>query len=252
MTAVVANAASPLIGGALEIVTARLDVGLEAVCKAAALLTRAEIERACHFAVESDRRRFIVARARLRQHLGVRLGIAPDEVELEYGPHGKPALAARHGDSGLRFSVSHSDNLAAFAFTTGLDIGVDVEKIRTVREADSLVEQFFSPRERALYRALEPQYRQRAFFNCWTRKEALVKALGEGLRLPLDSFDVTLAPGEPAELLRIDERAGAECGWVIREFSPSPDVVGAVAIQSRERLPAAMRASAVADSLALH
>src|SRR5437763_15235262 len=121
MMAVVATAANPQCGGVLEIVTARLDIGLEAVCKAAALLDEAEVSRACRLAVESERRRFIVARARLRQHLGIRLGIAPDEVEFVYGAHGKPALAQHLSQTGLRFSVSHSDDLAAFAFAGGVE-----------------------------------------------------------------------------------------------------------------------------------
>src|SRR5258706_11374838 len=113
MTAAVAHATDSLSAGALEIVTARLDVGIEAVCKAAALLNTAEIARAGRFAAERERRRFIVARARLRQHLGVRLGVSPERIELGYGPEGKPVLIQHDGDPDLRFSVSHCDDLAA-------------------------------------------------------------------------------------------------------------------------------------------
>lgn len=196
----------------LDVVIARLDIGAEAADASAALLSGEERQRAGRFAQDRERRRFTVARARLRAELGARLAVAPEAIELEYAPGGKPRLHSRFG-SDLRFNVSHHEDIAAFAFANGREIGVDVEGVRNLVDQDAIAAMVFSPREHQTYLALDPAQKPRAFFNCWTRKEAFVKALGEGLRHPLDSFDVSLVPG-----------------WVFHEFTPGPDLVGAVVI----------------------
>ena len=220
---------------AIEIVVTRLDVGPEAVRVAAALLSDAERQRASRFAFARDRRRFIVARSRLRQLLGARLDVRPDSVELAYGAYGKPALAQRFADSDLRFNVSHSDDLAVYAFSPGREVGIDVEAVRAIRDADDIAARVFSCRENDAYLALDPRDKPLGFCNCWTRKEAFIKALGDGLCHPLDRFDVSLAPGEPARILRVGSTPGDRCGWRMASFCPAPGLVAAVVVESGER-----------------
>jgi 4'-phosphopantetheinyl transferase len=221
--------AEPFTIGAVEIVTTRLDAEPETVRALARWLSAGERQRADRYVLERDRRRFIVARARLRQLLAARLSTRPQLVELVYGEHGKPALAPQSGDTDWRFSVSHSDELAVFAFTRGQDVGIDIEAMREVPDADAIVFGFFSPRERQAYLALGPEQKTLGFYNGWTRKEALLKALGRGLSGALDDFDVSLAPDEPARILRIDDRPDSASGWCLDSFSPSPGYVAAVA-----------------------
>jgi len=215
-------------------VVTSLDVGPQAVDGAEAVLSDAERRRARRFTYYAGRRRFIVARARLRQLLGARLGVRPESVELVYGAHGKPALARRFADSNVRFNVSHCDDVAVYAFSSGREIGIDIEAIRAIDGADDIPARCFSPRENAAYRALDPRDRPLGFVNCWTRKEAFLKALGDGLSYPLDRFDVSLAPGEPARILRVDNTPGDRCGWRMESFSPAPGFVAAAVVSETE------------------
>jgi 4'-phosphopantetheinyl transferase len=216
----------------IEVVVTRLDAPPEVVEASAALLCEAERERARRFAFESGRRRFIVARAQLRRLLGERMGLPPDSIELACGPWGKPALAPRFSACGLRFNVSHCEDVAVHAFAQDGEIGVDVEAVRAVPDAADIVARFFSRSENEAYQALDSRDRPLGFFNCWTRKEAFIKAVGEGLSYPLDRFDVSLTPGKPARILRVDRMAGSDCGWTLHTFVPGPGLVGAIVVRS--------------------
>jgi 4'-phosphopantetheinyl transferase len=191
-----------------EVVMARLNAGPEEVRSLRARLCDAERQRAERFRFEHDRRRFIVARAHLRELLGARLGVRAEAVELEYGKNGKPRLAR----GGWRFNVSHCDDVAVYAFSRERDVGIDIEAIRAVPEADAIAAQFFSHREHAGYLALAPRDKPLGFLKCWTRKEAVSKALGGGFSMPLDELDVSRAPG-----------------WSLHNFSPLPGFIAAVA-----------------------
>jgi 4'-phosphopantetheinyl transferase len=215
--------------GSLDVVIARLDIGAEAADASAALLSCEERRRARRFARDQERRRFTVARSRLRHLLGARLAVAPEDIELEYAAGGKPRLHPRFGGD-LRFNVSHYEDVAAFAFANGREIGIDVEGVRSLPDADDIAALASSPREHRTYLALDPEQKPRAFFNCWTRKEAFVKALGEGLRHPLHRFDVSLVPDEPARLQRVGSTPGDSCGWVLHAFTPGAELVGAVVV----------------------
>jgi len=215
----------------VEVLTERLDVACDALRESAALLTATERERARRLAFARDRRRFIVARARLRQLLGTRLGAWPATIELTSGPYGKPMLAPRFRASGLRFNVSHSADLAVYAFARGREIGVDVEAIRPIPDADEISARFFSAREAAAYAALDANSRPMAFVNCWTRKEAFLKALGRGLNYPLDRVEVSLAPGAPATIVCVADTPGDACGWRLASFTPAHGFVGAVVVE---------------------
>jgi 4'-phosphopantetheinyl transferase len=131
-------------------------------------------------------------------------------------------------DANLRFNLAHCDDVAAYAIGTGGEVGIDIEAVRVMSDADQLAGRFFSNAERKAYRALEPAERPIGFFNCWTRKEAFIKAQGDGFGYPLDRFDVSLAPGEEARLLRVGDEAGDACGWRMMTFCPAPGFVGAL------------------------
>jgi 4'-phosphopantetheinyl transferase len=175
--------------------------------------------------------RWIVARATLREILGGCLGTDPRALVFSYGPQGKPALATPAGE--LQFSLAHSAHLAMYAVTVGYPIGVDVERLRPVPEMGRIAERTFSPRECATLRGLPPTLRPAGFFNCWTRKEAYIKAVGLGLSYPLDRFSVSLAPGEPARLEAIEAEPAHVEGWVLAALAPRSGFVGAVVVGTR-------------------
>ena len=214
-----------------EVVSERLDVGSDALRESTALLSATEREQAGRLAFARDRHRFIVARARLRQLLATRLGVRPAAIELTSGPYGKPMLAPRFRASELRFNVSHSADLAVYAFARGREIGVDVEAIRSIPDADKISARFFSAGEAAAYAALDAGSRPIAFVNCWTRKEAFLKALGGGLNYPLDRIEVSLAPDAPATIVRVAGTPGDACGWRLGSFTPARGFVGAVVVE---------------------
>ena len=214
---------------AIEVVVSHLAVGSAAVRASLVLLSDDERHRASRFVFERDARRFIVARARLRQLLAARLGVRPESIELVYGARGKPALAPLGADADLRFSVSHRDEVAVYAFSSGRDVGIDVEAVRMIRDADVIAARLFSRRESETYRALDSRDQPLGFFNCWTRKEAFVKALGDGVFHRLDRFDVSLTPREPAKILRVDDTPGDACGWSLDSFHPAAGYVAAIA-----------------------
>jgi 4'-phosphopantetheinyl transferase len=143
---------------------------------------------------------------------------------------GKPALVRVGAAPDLRFNLSHCDDLAAYVFAIGHEVGIDVERVRALPGADAIAERCFSRREAQAYRALAAPDRPLGFFNCWTRKEAFVKARGDGLGCALDEFDVSLAPGEPARILRVGEIDGAACGWSLIDCPTAPGFVGAIAV----------------------
>lgn len=219
----------------IEVAVTRLEATPEGVCAAERLLAADERQRADRFIHLRDRRRFIVARAWLRQLLGAQLHAPPEAIEFVYGDYGKPALARPFAGSDLRFNLAHAGDVAVCALTRGRDVGIDVEAVRAMRDAEIVAARLFSLRENRAFCALEASDKPLGFFNCWTRKEAFVKALGDGLSYPLDSFDVSLAPTEPARLLRIGDRPGKGSGWELHAFAPAPGHIGAIVVRPATR-----------------
>jgi 4'-phosphopantetheinyl transferase len=197
-------------------------------------LTADERQRAERYLFQKDRTFFVVARGLLRVLLGRYLRQDPPHLRFIYGPHGKPALATDTGGGALRFNVSHSHGLALYAITRGREVGVDVERIRPKVAQEKIAERFFSPREVTLLRALPAPLQATAFFACWTRKEAYIKATGEGLTLPLDQFDVSLVPGEPAALLRTAWDPQEAARWALQDLAPAPGYRAAVAVAGHD------------------
>jgi 4'-phosphopantetheinyl transferase len=189
------------------------------------LLDPDELSRANRFHFEKDRKHFVVARGFLRVLLGRYLKRDPKQLKFSYGAYGKPALP---GAEPLRFNMSHSHGMALYALTEGRDIGVDVEYVRADFTSDDIARRFFSPFEVESLCGLPTEERVESFFRCWTRKEAYIKATGRGLSQPLDGFDVTLAPGESAALLRTD--AGSHEHWSMANIEVGPGYAGALAV----------------------
>jgi 4'-phosphopantetheinyl transferase len=223
----------PLGADDVHVWQAPLDGAAELVDRFAACLDGEERYRAERFHFPRDRDRYVVGRGRLRLLLGEYLGVAPEDVGFQYSTAGKPALSAGSGSADLRFNVAHSDGLALYAVTRGRDVGVDVERVRPDLAWRELAERYFAPTEVAELVALPPARQRLAFFTCWTRKEAYVKALGLGLSVPLDGFAVTLAPDRPAALIGTAHDP-AQCErWELRELVPAAGFVGAMAVEGR-------------------
>jgi 4'-phosphopantetheinyl transferase len=192
-----------------------------------AMLSRDEIERASHFRFEHDRSRFIASRSILRQLLSLYAACEPESISLEYDAWGKPALAAKFADSDIRSNLSHSQGLATYAIARGREVGVDVEMLRPNFATRRIAERFFSRTEVESLRSLPREHQARAFFVCWTRKEAYLKALGRGLSIDLASFDVSLRPEERLALPRCVDATR----WSLEAFQPCNGYVGAIAVQ---------------------
>jgi 4'-phosphopantetheinyl transferase len=190
-----------------------------------------EQARAERFHFERDRGHFIVARGVLRAILGGYLKRAPEGLSFCYGSHGKPAIAGESGGDAIRFNVSHSHGIALYAVTRGREVGVDLERIRFNLAVAEIAERFFSRREVAMLRALPTEEQREAFFRCWTRKEACLKARGEGLSLPLDQVDVSLAPGEPDAAPGTQPDSSDASRWSLQELAPAPGYVAALAVE---------------------
>jgi 4'-phosphopantetheinyl transferase len=194
------------------------------------LLSAEEKARAARFVYERDAQRFSSRRLRMRQILAGYLSCEPGVISFVAGEHGKPFLHPAH-NSDLQFNLSHSEDMAVLAVARGLEVGVDVEWIRAIEER--IAERFFSPAEQTALANLPPEWATRGFFECWTGKEAFVKAQGVGLSLPLDSFDVSLGPGVPSAILRIgtDGHESAR-NWRLWRFEPAPGFLCAVAART--------------------
>lgn len=188
------------------------------------LLSADEKERAQRFHFDVHRHRYGIGRGVLRLLLGNYLKVPPQTIEFAYGEQDKPFLS----HSELEFNVSHAEDVALLAFSWGRAVGVDVEAIRPLSDADSVARISFSQQEFAEYTAVSEAQKPQAFFNCWTRKEAFIKAVGTGLSYPLDSFDVSLIPGEAAQLLQIQGSQAEAAKWRLQALDPVDGYVGAI------------------------
>lgn len=211
---------------------------LDAVDAETDVLSEDELERAGRFRFERDRRRFVAARSALRRLLARYVDASPAGLSFEYGPYGKPDVPG----APVAFNISHAGSCALFAFGPRFELGVDVEVLDNALVDDLLVaKRFFSPREVEMLRAYAPSARPRAFLRCWTRKEAFVKARGDGLSLPLHDFDVSFAMGERPAILRTAWSSDEPGEWTLQDVSSLfprvvsglfPRAVAALAIRS--------------------
>ena len=222
----------------LHLWLARLDLPDRPVTVLYQTLSPDEQERARRFRFEEDKRRFVVARGVLRTILGSYTGLPPAQLKFAYSQTGKPGLDPETGQpsAGLSFNLSHSGELALYAICLDRRVGVDIEQIRPRIAEERIAERFFSPHEVNALRSLPPDEQAPAFFRCWTRKEAYVKARGEGLAIPLNRFVVTLGPGEPATLLDAGDEKEQATRWFLHAANVAPGYEAAVAADSKPSL----------------
>ncbi len=206
-----------------------------------AILAPEEQERAQRFHFMPDRRRSVYGRGLLRWLLGSYLELDPIRLQFAYSSQGKPeltsALVEKLAKGQLHFNLSHSGTQLVLAFAWERRVGADVEQVRSDIELEQIAERFFSPAEQGALRSLKSPDRIPAFFRCWTRKEAYVKATGKGLTLPLDQFDVSLLPGQPAALLATRPDAEEASRWALHGVDVGPEYAAAVAVERGRSSP---------------
>lgn len=202
--------------------------------KMEATLSAEEFARASRFQFEKHRRRFVLGRGFLRDVLRRYLEARADQIVFAYQTHGKPRLAEAINPKNIRFNLSHAEELWVCALTCGREAGVDVEHLHEIPEAETLAQRFFAKAEAESFCALPEHEKRRAFFNCWTRKEAFIKALGEGLSHPLHRFEVSFLPGAPAALLRTAPDADEAARWSMFAFEPAENYVAAVVVAGKD------------------
>ncbi|HEY3968528.1 MAG TPA: 4'-phosphopantetheinyl transferase superfamily protein [Planctomycetaceae bacterium] len=190
-----------------------------------------ELARAARYKFDRHRRRFIACRGQVRQILANYLGTDASRLSFQYGPKGKPALAAPWSESGVEYNVSHSHERALCAVALNHELGVDVEHLRTPYDFEGIAAQFFAAEEVAALRELSDSARLTAFFACWTQKEAVLKAVGAGLSIPLNQVVVSLAPQQPAVIRNFLDASGQSTDWWMQNLEPFPGYVGAIASQ---------------------
>lgn len=197
-------------------------------------LSTLEIERANRYRVMARREEFIVARGLLRTILARILHVDPREIDFSYGNKGKPSLLAPLEGANLCFNVSHSHGMILIALTLGRAVGIDVEQVRDKTDHQRLAERFFSAAENAKLREVPDEEKRNAFFACWTRKEAFLKATGMGISLALDSFDVAFWPFEDARLLATRWDADEASRWSMKHLVPSDEHIASVAVEGSD------------------
>src|SRR5262245_39263963 len=190
-----------------------------------------ERDKMQRFRREKDRRRYLVGRGLLRSLLGRYLDVSAQALRFETTAAGKPHLAS--GQKQLQFNLAHSGEYVLFAIADGRAVGVDVEEINDDLDAREIAAHFFSPDEQRELEALTGRLKIEGFFACWTRKEAYVKARGEGLSLPLDQFDVSLRPGEPARLIATRPDPTEASRWQLSGLGVADGYKAALAVEGQ-------------------
>jgi 4'-phosphopantetheinyl transferase len=191
-----------------------------------------EQARVAQFAFEAHRNHYVAARGILRILLARYGDCHPASLRFSCTPHGKPFVVSNRAGMDLRFNLSHSGSLALYAVARDREVGADIEIIRARADLHKIAKRFFSPAEVTALRGLSPDEQLAGFYACWTRKEAYIKARGEGLSLALDQFDVSVKPGEPAALLRVQEDAEEPTRWTLFDVTPAEGYAAAVAVEN--------------------
>lgn len=192
------------------------------------LLSKDEQERAGRFRHQQSRRLFIASRAILRRLLGGYLGASSGELKFTFTANGKPELGGVYQDAGLYFNVAHSGVVGVIAFARGRRVGIDVEHIKADCAVEEIAERYFSLAELEALRALPAAERVSAFYGCWARKEAYLKATGSGLSIPLDSFDVTVGAGQGYDIIASTSEGEAEY-WLVESLDIGEECAAALA-----------------------
>jgi 4'-phosphopantetheinyl transferase len=214
--------------GAVHVWAWNYECSLDTLNRYMALLSADERSQMQRFRFERDRVRYSVSHAILRILLGRYLCVGPSSISFGQNGFGKPSLAQVWAVSGLTFNLSHTNHIALLAVAIDLAIGVDTEEVRPIE--CGTVERYFSDQERSSLATLKGSDWLEGFYNCWTRKEAILKAEGLGLNMRPDAFDVSLSPNVEAAVLEVRANAGLTSNWHLVELRPAFGFVGALAI----------------------
>lgn len=221
-----------LADNVVHVWSASLDKFIPQFERFSSTLCASEREQAQRFHFDRHRQWFIIRRGLLRILLGRYLDVEPSRLVFAYDPRGKPSVSEPHHPDQLYFNVSDSSGLALYAVSRCAPVGVDVERIKSVSDMDGIAARFFSAREKKAVSASSEPQKAEAFFNCWTRKEAYLKATGEGISESLPRVEVTLVPEDAPQLLSIAGDTQAAAKWTIFSFVPASGFVGALAIRA--------------------
>ncbi len=207
-----------------------LDVPSTSLSRFKSVLSSDEQERARRFHFEKHRSRYIAGRGGLRTLLSHYLGVPLEELTFRYGNYGKPELLEQAEAPNIHFNLSHSDSMACVAVTRAGPVGLDIEHVKPLHDMGELVNRFFSPRESSLFERLDQHEQPDAFFNLWTRKEAWLKATGEGISQFLKQVEVSFLPGEKPQLLQLPDSFKPACKWSLYAWNVAQGLKGALAI----------------------
>jgi 4'-phosphopantetheinyl transferase len=217
---------------AIHIWPLRIEASDDVAAVAARVLAADEMSRAAKFEFHNLRQSFVITRGVLRHLLGRYLKLPPANVEFVYGSKGKPAIVSA---AGLQFNLAHSDGMAVIAIAADCPIGVDLEYMRPIPDIQYLAQRFFCAEEAAELMSLLLSERQDAFFRCWTRKEAYLKAIGDGLSTPLNAHRVTVRPSDPARFIHFGQDRAAAEAWMLHDLFLAPNYAAALAYRDRAR-----------------
>jgi 4'-phosphopantetheinyl transferase len=211
---------------------ASLGQPADLIAKLLPLLSRDECQRAERFHRPTDRQRFIAGRVILRKIISAYLALAPDEVRFVYNEYGKPFISGDQNRGALSFNLSHSNGVALYAVARKRRVGVDVEYMREDFATLEVAERFFSKDEFEALKAAPVDRRTEAFFNCWSRKESYIKAIGMGVSYPLDGFTVSLAPDVAPALLKVDADATEAARWKMNWLDAGEGYTAALIVEN--------------------
>lgn len=217
----------------VHVVLANLELEIYSMPKYLRDLSLTERTRAQHLRFDHDRRRFVIGKGLLRNLLGSYMGMEPNEIQFTTGPSGKPEIAERlqskHGP--IHFNQSHSGHLGIYVFSKNRKVGVDVEEVRPFADMEQVASLLLSTHEMAVFQSLSPEEKQTAFFSAWTHKEAFVKALGKGLTLPLNHFEVSRVHGSLARIVQNHNHPAQPLNWFVKDLPISSQFSAAVCVE---------------------
>lgn len=197
------------------------------------LLSLDQIQRASKIRFPLDQKRFIAAHGVTREILSKYLTLAPNSIRYVYNKFGKPDLEEKSRSEGLRFNLSHSESVALLGISSGYCVGIDIERVRRDKATENIARRFFSPNEVEKIISHPKDQRVAAFYRCWTRKEAYIKARGKGLSIPLNQFEVSLSRGEPARIVNIQGNIDEAAHWSLHHLEPMEGYVAALAVEGQ-------------------
>lgn len=221
------------LNGDVHVFCVTLDQPSARLEQLAGTLSNDEHARSARFNFKQDRNRFIAGRGLLREILGRLLRADPARLTFAYGSRGKPRLASPVNGRMLQFNLAHSDSLAVCAVSASYELGIDIERIRPIREAEDIAARFFSARENAEWRSLPDERRAEAFFTCWTRKEAWLKAIGAGISEILNQGEVPPSSDEPGSPFKSEMVSSASSSLRLYSLKPASLYRAAVATESQ-------------------